>query len=299
MAVHRATKPSSPVRRREFLAASAAVGAALLLPAAARIASVRWLEGSVSVNGKSATRTTRVRPGDLIETGPDSKIVFVLGEDAFLLRERSTVKLERPASSGKVAIPSLRLESGALLAAFGKGSHLIETATATAEAGTRATGVYLEARAEQTYFCTCYGEVALRDKAGTQRKLILSTYHTPNIVYAQAVAGRLLAAAAMQNHTDAELIMLDRLVGRKSPILSRSRKAAGAPPEPAQPPASEPIAQKQPPAGRKLPDAQSAPEPEQAASQTAVPTPAPVPEPTPQPPPPQEELRLPPARLDD
>jgi hypothetical protein len=305
MALDQKTLRFPPVPRRRFLAASAAVGATLLLPGAARSASVRELEGSVSVNGKSATNATRVRTGDLIETGPDSKVVFVLGQDAFLLRERSTLKLERPTSSGKVAISSLRLETGALLAVFGKGSRLIETATARGAAGTRVTGVYLEASAEQTYFCTCYGTVELRDKTGRQRKLLVSTYHTPTIIYAQTVAGRLLAAAAVKDHTDAELIMLDALVGRTSPVLRRQQKqkAATAPeqPEPPQPAASEPVAEKQPPTRRERqsPKEQPTPEPEQAAA----PTPGPVPEPPspvkPQTPPPDEELRLPPARLND
>ncbi len=314
MALEQETKRSSSVRRREFLVASAAVGATLLLPGAARTASVRELQGSVSVNGKPATAATRVRTGDLIETGPDSKLVFVLGQDAFLLRERSSLKLENPTSSGKVAIASLRLETGALLAVFGKGSRLIETGTAKAAAGVRRTGVYLEASAEQTYFCTCYGTVELRDKAGRQRKLLVSTYHTPTIIYGQVVAGRLLAAAALKDHTDAELIMLDGLVGRTSPLVGRQPKQTTAPVQPEQPqsPASEPTAEeqpeKQPPARRKRQQpktqpTQSGTEPEQLASQPAAPTPGPVPEPpppaTPQTPPPDEELRLPPARLND
>lgn len=316
MALEKEMERSSSVRRRQFLVASAAVGSALLLPGAARTASVRDLQGSVRVNGKPATSATRVQTGDLIETGPDSKLVFVLGRDAFLLRERSSLKLENPPSSGKVALASLRLEAGALVAVFGKGSHLIETATAAAAAGTRATGVYLEASAEQTYFCTCYGTVELRDKTGRQRKLLVSTYHTPTIVYGQAVAGRLLAAAALKDHTDAELIMLDGLVGRTSPLVGRQPTQRAAPVQPEQPQssASEATAEKQPeeqpekqPTARRrrqqpeAQPAQSATQAEQSVSQPAAPTPAPVPEssPSPQTPQPSEELRLPPARLND
>ena len=224
MASDQETERYSPMRRRQFLAASVAAGAALVLPRGASAASIHELEGNVSVNGKPATSATRVRAGDVIETGPDSKLVFALGADAFLLRERSVLKLERPTSSSKVAVASLRLETGALLAAFGKGSHLIETSVAAGTAGTRNTAVYLEARDENTYFCACYGAVELRDKTGRQRRLIVSSYHTPNLVYAQATAGRLLAPAPFQDHTDAELIMLDSLVGRTSPIQSREQK---------------------------------------------------------------------------
>jgi len=155
MIVDHEAEQSCSRHRRGFLTASAVLGAALLLPCAARSASVRLLEGSVSVNGKPAARATRVRAGDLVETGPDSKLVFVIGQDAFLLRERSSLRLEAPTSRGKAATAGIRLEGGALLAVFGKGRRLIQTATATA--AIRGTGVYLEATAEQTYFCTCYG----------------------------------------------------------------------------------------------------------------------------------------------
>ena len=155
---------TGPVHRRRFLAASAALGAALLIPGVARSADIRELQGSVKVNGKRATRATRVRPGDLIETGPKSKLVFVVGTDAFLLRERSRLKLEKAATGEPSTITGLRLKTGALLAVFGTGPRHIETATATANI--HGTGVYIEASPEQTYFCTCYGEVELRDKTG-------------------------------------------------------------------------------------------------------------------------------------
>jgi len=305
MAIDQETERCSPMHRRQFLAASAAAGATLFLPGRARGASVHELQGNVTINGKPATTASRVRAGDVIETGPDSKLVFALGQDAFLLRERSVLKLERPTSSGKVAVASLRLETGALLAAFGKGSHLIETRAAAGSAGTRNTAVYIEARAEDTYFCTCYGAVELRDKTGRQRRLIVSSYHTPNLVYAQATGGRLLAPAPFQDHTDAELIMLDSLVGRTSPIQSREQKqkAATAPaqPEPAQPPAPEPAATQQPTTRRKS-KTPPAPKSEEVGAQPATSTPSPSREPTPPTPPqapPDTELRLPPARLDD
>lgn len=291
------------LHRRRFLAASAALGAALLLPGAARSASVRELEGSVSINGKPATRATRVRTGDLIETGPEGKLVFVVGQDAFLLRERSSLRLETPTSSSKVAIASIRLETGALLAVFGKGRRLIETATATATI--RGTGVYLEASADQTYFCTCYGVVELRDRNGAERKLVVAGSHTPNMIYARAVDGRMLAAASVKDHTDAELIMLDGLVGRTSPLLRRQGEAAKT--EPVQPESPrvqtpEPAAEKKTKRTKQPTKAQPSPiESKSQAPQTTAPSPASAREPvsTPTPLPPEQELRLPPARLDD
>jgi hypothetical protein len=295
---------SRPLHRRRFLIGSAALGASVLLRGTARSASVREVEGSVNVNGKPATRATAVSPGDLVETGPNGKLAFVVGQDAFLLREHSSLRLDRPTSSGKVAIFNLRLENGALLAVFGKGRRLIETATATATI--RDTGVYLEASAEQTYFCTCYGAVELRDKAGRERKLVVAGHHTPTMIYAQRADGQLLATAAVKDHTDAELIMLDALVGRTSPMVAwqqRKQKATEATqPEAPQRGASESAAEK-PRRARSKPQQPAKPQPpgtasESQAPQPSAPTAAPVPS-SPQAPPPEQELRLPPARLND
>jgi len=94
-----------------------------------------------------------------------------------------------------------------------------------------------------TYFCTCYGEVDLGDKLGKEHKLVVSGYHTPHVVYAQAVDGRMMASAELRHHSDEELIMLERLVGRTSPILLRNRKLQEREPEvieaPKQPAAAE------------------------------------------------------------
>jgi hypothetical protein len=310
MIVDHEARRSCCLHRRGFLAASAALGAALLLPGAARSAGVRLLDGNVTVNGKPATRATRVRAGDLIETGQDAKLVFVVGQDAFLLRERSSLKLETP-TSGKAATTTIRLETGALVAVFGKGRRLIETATATATI--RGTGVYIEASAEQTYFCTCYGEVELRDKTGAERKLVIAGYHTPNIIYARAVDGRVFTPAAMRDHTDVELIMLDGLVGRTSPLAGRRQdqesKAKSAQPDAPGLETSDAATVKQSKGQSKRrskqpPSATTEPEPKPLTTQPAEPVPdaavQPLPKlsPTPPAPEPEPELRLPPARLE-
>jgi len=300
-----------PLQRRRFLAASAALGVAVLLPGGAHAADVRELAGSVKVNGKRATRKTRVRAGDVVETGPKSKVVFVVGQDAFLLREQSRLNLGKSVAGKEAVIAGLRLVSGALLAVFGKGPRTIETATATA--GIRGTGVYIEASPTETYFCTCYGEVELRDKARTIRKLVLSGYHTPNMIFAQMVGGKMMAPAEVKDHTDDELIMLEKLVGRTSPIVERNQKLKGG--EPAQPDAqSQSAAQPKPEAPAKaeaspkaeaVPQAEPPPQPQaqpQAPPKPAAAEPAPSPTtppeaPKPETPPSDLEWRLPPPRL--
>lgn len=297
-----------PLHRRRFLTASAALGAAVLIPGGVHAADVRELAGTVKVNGKPATRKTRVRPGDVVETGPKSKVVFVIGQDAFLLREQSRLNLDKSKPGKEAVIAGLRLVTGALLAVFGKGLRTIETATATA--GIRGTGVYIEASPTQTYFCTCYGEVELRDKARTVRKLVVSGYHTPNMIFAQMVGGKMMAPAEVKDHTDDELIMLEKLVGRTSPIVERNQKLKGG--EPAQPEAQSQSAPQPkgeaPPKAEAAPPAEPPPQPRaepQAPPKpvTAEPPPSPTPPPEPPPPPKPEtpptdlEWRLPPPRL--
>jgi hypothetical protein len=299
-----------PLHRRRFLTASAALCAAVLIPGSVHAADVREIAGSVKVNGKPATRKTRVRPGDVVETGPKSKVVFVIGQDAFLLREQSRLNLDKSKAGKEAVISGLRLLTGALLAVFGKGPRTIETATATA--GIRGTGVYIEASPTETYFCTCYGEVELRDKARTVRKLVVSGYHTPNMIYAQMVGGKMMAPAEVKDHTDDELVMLDKLVGRTSPIVERNQKLKGG--EPGQPEAqSQSGAQPKgeaPPKTEAAPQAEPPPQPQaepQAPPKPVAAEPPPPPSPTPPPEPPAPpkpetppadlEWRLPPPRL--
>ena len=157
-----------------------------------------------------------------METAQGARVVFVIGEDAFLLRGDSKLMLEHNASGKALVISGLRLLSGGLLAVFAPGARRIETPTATA--GIRGTGVYIEASAEQTYFCTCYGVVELRDRAGVERKTVMSGYHTPNMIFANPAERGKMADAEVKDHTDEELIMLERLVGRTSPIVLRNQK---------------------------------------------------------------------------
>jgi hypothetical protein len=208
--------------RRSFLYAAAALGATLCLPCAARAAQVRALEGKVTVNGKAAWMATPIRPGDVIVTGQGARLVFVLGEDAFLLRGNSRLLLDKPGGGNSAVVGGLRILTGALLAVFGNGQRRVVTSTASI--GIRGTGVYLEVARDQTYLCACYGDVELRDNNGAQRRRLISGYHTPAMIYADMRAGQTMTGAEVKNHTDDELILLESLVGRTSPVKLRDQK---------------------------------------------------------------------------
>jgi len=260
MSLERRPARCAVTHRRGFLVASAALGAALLLPAGVSAAQVKVLQGSVRVNGKKASKSTAIRPGDTVETAQGAHVAFVIGEDAFLLRSESKLMLEHNASGKASVISGLRLLSGGLLAVFAPGARRIETPTATA--GIRGTGIYLEASAEQTYFCTCYGVVDLRDRAGVERKTVVSGYHTANMIFANPAERGRMADAEVKDHTDEELIMLERLVGRTSPIVLRNQKLKEAStPEPTDQPA--PVPERK--AAQSKPAPEEKPAPEQSA----------------------------------
>lgn len=170
------------------------------------------IRGDVRVNGQPARIGMLIQPGDRIETGAASEAIYVVGRDAYLQRAETSVEL-RAGSARQL----LRLLRGALLAVFARGAHTIETPTATI--GIRGTGCYLEGDAERMYFCLCYGEADLVPRAGVEKSERLSTTHheAPRWISARD-AMQPITPAPMINHSDAELILLEALVGRQPPF---------------------------------------------------------------------------------
>jgi hypothetical protein len=200
--------------RRGFLAAAAA---SLVIPLDARAASeqVHDLRGRVTINNRPATTKSDILPGDRIATGNDGHFVFVMGQDAIMLRSRSELAIERYEDSQGL----LKLVTGALGAVFGVGrARRIVAANVTA--GIRGTGVYLETRGDGTYFCTCWGTVdlAASDEA-SDRQLVDSKRHVANLVSAVPRGGTRFRPSQFETHTDEEMDILEKCVGRRSPLV--------------------------------------------------------------------------------
>ena len=84
----------------------------------------------------------------------------------------------------------------------------------------------MEASPERTYFCTCYGTLEIEDQHRTEKRLVVSGYHAPNIIYAEMTDGTMMHKAVMHkaafiNHTEDELVMLEKLVGRVPPFVTK------------------------------------------------------------------------------
>jgi hypothetical protein len=211
-------------QRRSFLQAAAtwtAMGGFAGAQAQSRSNIVELL-GDATLNGARLTPQNMIQTGDKIVTGPDSKLIFVVGNSAFHLRQNSTMTIEHGATLNAVSV--LRLISGAVASVWGKGSSR-QIITPTITAGIRGTGVYTEIFANQdnlSYFCNCYGTVDMR--AGDDQIISKADYHQAFYGEANPKGGRSLTPAKAINHTDDELEFLARLAEQRTAWQVLGRK---------------------------------------------------------------------------
>ncbi len=207
------------LRRRAALAWVAAYGLSGALQQALAAGNqpqppgLRRLRGTVTVNGQPAREGLLVNPGDTVETGAGGEAVLVMGRNAFLQRENSRVSF-----GADVAAGLLRVVSGKLMAVFPPGTpQRLETATATI--GIRGTGCYIEVMPERTYFCLCYGKADVTPTAdAAQVREIVTNYHNlPYYIYPPG-SPEVWRPEPVVNHSDAELSLLEGLVGRQPPF---------------------------------------------------------------------------------
>jgi hypothetical protein len=190
--------------------------------------SIYRMSGSVVVNDRPATPATQIKPGDKVQTGKNSELVFVVGTQATILRSESQLELQQQQSTGAVLLNGFRLLTGKMLSVFAPGRPMnIQTPTSTI--GIRGTGIYLEADPEQTYFCTCYGTTDIQAVADPNAKKTVQSRHHDEPVYilARPQGGKTIVAAPFINHTDQELMLIETLVGREPPFVFPSQDYGG------------------------------------------------------------------------
>ena len=178
---------------------------------------LKKLRGHVAINGRPAQEGQIVMPGDTVATGPDSEAVYVIGQDAFLQRDASVMRF-----GADVTTDFLRVISGRILSVFGR-VDIRDTkrlGVATATIGIRGTGCYIEEEGHRTYFCLCYGEAEVTPTAAPVQKEIIRTRHHDHPIYINAdpAMSTSMVPAGVINHTDAELTLLEALVGRVPPF---------------------------------------------------------------------------------
>ena len=174
---------------------------------------VNRLEGTATVNGRPAIVGTPVTGRDKVSTGPRSMAVVVVKDDAFLVRENTTLEF---AESGGI-LSRVLIQSGRVLSVFGRKPMLIKAANATI--GIRGTGAYLEVLGDKVYFCLCYGEAELDGPGMAAPKRIVTTHHESPLMLSERGGTMAADPAPVVNHTDEELTLIESLVGRRPPFL--------------------------------------------------------------------------------
>ncbi|OGA24838.1 MAG: hypothetical protein A3I02_12515 [Betaproteobacteria bacterium RIFCSPLOWO2_02_FULL_67_26] len=182
--------------------------------------SIYRIAGTASVNGAPATLQTPVRPGDTVETGKDSELIFVIDGHSMLLRSESRLVIEsEKKDAASRLISGLRMLTGKILSAS-RGTRFRVT-TATATIGIRGTGWYGESDPEQTYFCTCYGatDVTSINDPDSKETVVSKQHDRPLYITGRSARGRNIRNAPFINHTDQELMLIETLVGRSPPFV--------------------------------------------------------------------------------
>lgn len=173
---------------------------------------VAQVDGPATINGKLAKQGTPVAAGDRIVTGKNAQVVIVVGKDAFLLRDNTSVALK---GQGEVLSGAV-IQAGKALAVFSKKPFVIEANQASI--GIRGTGAYLEVEAARVYFCLCYGEAVIT--GGTMPPKTVKTEHHESPLYLMKDGTSLRAEPGpFLNHKDEELVMLEALTGREPPFV--------------------------------------------------------------------------------
>lgn len=203
-------------QRRSFITAAAAwtaMGGFASAQAQAR-SNIVELNGDAFINGERLQPQRTIQTGDKLETGPNSSLIFVLGNSSFQVRQNSNLIVERGASLNFVSV--LRLLTGGVASVWGKGGNR-RIITPTLTAGIRGTGVYTEIPATQngrSYFCNCYGTVDM--SAGPDKAVSRASYHQSFWAEVEPKDGRYLTPAKAINHTDEELENLAKLVNQRT-----------------------------------------------------------------------------------
>ena len=171
------------------------------------------LEGTATINGHPAKVGTPVAVGDRVVTGPGSQAVIVLKGDAYLLRAATVVEFR----GREGVLDRLLIDTGKVLSVFSKRPLAIQAASATI--GIRGTGCYIEIDPASVYFCLCYGEAAIEGPGIEATRNVKTSHHEEPLLLTDDGGKLRIAPGNFRDHTDAELVMLEALVGREQPFM--------------------------------------------------------------------------------
>ena len=207
------------IGRRRWLQAMSAMGAAgvsgylsEVLAAGDLPPGLHRVDGTAMVNGKPVQSGAKVSLGDRVATGKGSSAVVVMKGDAFLMRADTVIEVR---GSGGL-LNDMLISTGKVLSVFSKKPVAVKAASATI--GIRGTGAYIEVDANEVYFCLCYGEAVVQGP-NMPDKVVKTTHHEQPLLLTGTSAMK-ADPGPFRNHTDAELILLEKLCGREPPFVT-------------------------------------------------------------------------------
>jgi len=163
----------------------------------------------ILVNGKLASKHTPISFGDEILTGDKAQIVLKLDGSVYRMGSRTRLKL--PETTEKF---SLNIFFGSVLAVFKRNTPKT-IYTNTAVLGVRGTGLFLHVDNQQTYLCTCYGDIDFADVNQPKQAVhIHGEYHQ---VVALNHQTHRFSKPAMVGHVSQDLFDLEALADRTPP----------------------------------------------------------------------------------
>jgi len=212
------------VKRREWISAAGALSITSIISDVLAKGDVTpgiaKLDGNATVNGRDAKVGTPVNLGDRVATARGSQAVVVLGSDAFLLRSNTVIEVQ--GSQG--ILSSMLVATGQVLSVFSRKPVAVKAATASI--GIRGTGAYIEIHPGHVYFCLCYGEALVEGPGMANAREVKTTHHESPLLLRDDGGIMKVEPGPFQNHSDAELILLESLVGREPPFMKDGKYPA-------------------------------------------------------------------------
>jgi len=163
----------------------------------------------VLINGKLANKNSPVTFGDEIITGSRGRIGLRLAGNVYRVGNRSHLTLPKTEKNF-----TLNFFFGSVLAVF-RSDTPKTIRTHTSVLGVRGTGLYLNVDSEQTFLCTCYGDIEFKDKENEENvRHIHGEYHNIVVLNHQT---RAFSSQAMKGHKTSDLFELEALANRTPP----------------------------------------------------------------------------------
>ncbi len=169
--------------------------------------------GTATINGVPAKTENIVSTGDLLTTGPNSKIDIVFQEKNIVrIGADSLVTLDFLNNKATIQKGSFAAVLKGLKANQESTFHIQTPVTAAAVRGTSLFTEVLDQ--DRTYFCDCNGVIEVEGKNGEGKQLLQASHHKALLFHNKDGAVN-ISPSTLLNHTDEQLEELAQKIGQR------------------------------------------------------------------------------------